>query len=85
MSALRDTTCPLCGKFCDAVSGVESSRVLPKDGDYNVCIGCHGVSVFDSKAEGGARHMTEEETAAAMQHETLAKLIRIMGQTESHA
>lgn len=47
-----ETTCPHCGRLNDGHTSIEGGHA-PVNGDVTVCIGCTGISMYDSTKPGG--------------------------------
>ncbi len=56
------SVCPQCLAQHEAMGGMTGQQ-QPKDGDVNLCIVCHGLSVYDSSLPGRLRFPTDEELA----------------------
>lgn len=57
--------CPECNAKLSVsilVSEKQTDRLPPKDGDYNVCVHCHTVSIFENNVT-SLRVATEEENS----------------------
>lgn len=40
MRQIEGRPCPKCGSFLDSASAVDSNKIMPKEGDYSVCLKC---------------------------------------------
>lgn len=46
MRQIEGSPCPKCGSFLDGASAVDSNEVIPKEGDYSVCLKCGAMLKF---------------------------------------
>ena len=75
------SVCPVCRAHHEAMANTMDDRA-PTDGDVNLCIVCHGISVYDSKVPTKLRFPTDEELVEIKADPHIAKVLRAMKITE---
>lgn len=72
--------CPYCDKMLDGMVASDGSAAHPKDGDYSICLYCHGYLEFKTTHYNKLNLRDVEDIKLKEELRSVRKLIKIYGQ-----